>query len=51
MFPITRTTRTTRAARIRPHILRRDGVLEAPGEIPHRSRYGEALAVGWRPLA
>jgi hypothetical protein len=48
MFP---TTRTIRAARLRPHVLRRDGVLEAPGEVPHRSRYSEALAVGWRPLA
>ena len=48
MFP---TTRTIRAARLRPHVLRRDGVLEAPHEVPHPSRYREALAVGWRPLA
>ena len=45
MFP------TTRTIRHRPHVLRWDGVLEAPHEVPHRSRYREALAVGWRPLA
>ena len=45
------TTRTIPAARLRPHILRRDGVLEAPTEVPFHSRYRDALAVGWRPLA
>ena len=45
-----RTTRTIRATGLRPHVLRRDGVLEAPTEVPPRSRYREALAVGWRPL-
>ena len=36
-----RTTRTARArpGRIRPHVLRRDGVIEAPSDIPHRDRY------------
>ncbi|HEV2796130.1 MAG TPA: hypothetical protein VGV65_00790 [Nocardioides sp.] len=50
---ITRTiTRTSRSAgRIRPHVLRRDGVLQAPSEVPHRSRYDMALAAGWRPTA
>ena len=46
-----RINRTIRATRHRPHVLRRDGVLEAPSEVRVRSRYGEALAVGWRPLA
>lgn len=43
--------RTNRTIRIRPHVLRRDGVLEAPSEVPHRSPYRAALAAGWRPLA
>jgi len=46
-----RTTRTVRVTRLRPHVLRRDGVVEAPREVPYRSRYREALAAGWRPLA
>lgn len=46
-----RTTRTVRTTRLSPHVLRRDGVLEAPHEAPRRSRYREALSVGWRPLA
>jgi hypothetical protein len=46
---ISRTSRS--AGRIRPHVLRRDGVLEAPSEVPHRGRYDMALAAGWRPTA
>ena len=46
-----RINRTIRATRLRPHVLRADGVLEAPCEVPHRSRYRLALTVGWRPLA
>jgi len=46
-----RTTRpAVRSSRIRPHVLRRDGVIEAPSEIPERGRYYLALAAGWRPL-
>ena len=41
--------RTTR--RIRPHVLRRDGIVEAPSDLPSRDRYRLALAAGWRPLA
>ncbi len=37
--------------RIRPHILRRDGIVEAPSDLPSRGRYQVALAAGWRPLA
>jgi hypothetical protein len=45
-------SRTSRSAgRIRPHVLRRDGVLEAPSDVPHRGRYDMALAAGWRPTA
>ena len=39
------------ARRIRPHLLRRDGILEAPSDLPHRDRYQSAIAAGWRPLA
>lgn len=39
-----------RTGQVRPHVLRRDGILEAPSDIPHRGRYEMALAVGWRPL-
>ena len=47
-----RTTRSAgRSGRIRPHVLRRDGVLEAPSDIPRRGRYYMALAAGWRPFA
>lgn len=50
---ISRTTNRTfrRSGRIRPHVLRRDGVLEAPSEVPGRGRYDMALAAGWRPIA
>jgi hypothetical protein len=41
--------RTTR--KIRPHVLRRDGIVEAPSDLPHRDRYRSAIAAGWRPLA
>lgn len=43
--------RSSRSGRIRPHVLRRDGVLEAPGEIPRRGPVDMALAAGWRPVA
>ncbi len=47
--------RTSRSAgrpdEIRPHVLRRDGILEAPSDIPRRGRYQMAVAAGWRPLA
>ena len=47
-----RTVRTAvRAGRHRPHVLRRDGVLEAPSDVPTRDRYQSAVAAGWRPLA
>ena len=50
-----RTTRTARpdstARRIRPHVLRRDGIIEAPSDLPHRDRYRSAGQAGWRPLA
>ena len=47
---INRTTSVSR--RIRPHLLRRDGVLQAPSEIPRSGgRYATALAAGWRPIA
>ena len=47
-----RTTRPAgRTGRIRPHVLRRDGVLESPREIPSRGRYQVALAAGWKPIA
>ncbi|MCF6379369.1 hypothetical protein L2K70_17295 [Nocardioides KLBMP 9356] len=46
---INRTSRSS--GRIRPHVLRRDGVLEAPSDVPRRSRHDMALAAGWRPLA
>lgn len=46
------THRTTSGSRwIRPHVLRRDGVLQAPSEIPRSGRYATALAAGWRPIA
>jgi hypothetical protein len=37
--------------RIRPHVLRRDGILEAPSDLPGRDCYRKAIAAGWRPLA
>jgi hypothetical protein len=43
--------RPTRTTRLRPHVLRRDGVLEAPTEVPLPNRYRAALKAGWRPLA
>ena len=47
-----RTTRSGgRTGGIRPHFLRRDGVVESPREIPSRGRYQVALAAGWRPIA
>ena len=48
-----RTTRTAvrahRTGRHRPHVLRRDGIVQAPSDVPHR--YRSAIAAGWRPLA
>jgi hypothetical protein len=41
-----RTTRT-----IRPHVLRRDGIVETPSDLPGRDRYRLAIAAGWRSLA
>lgn len=46
---ISRTSRSS--GRIRPHVMRRDGVLQAPDEVPRRGRYDMALAAGWRPTA
>jgi hypothetical protein len=47
--------RTTRAPgssrRIRPHVLRRDGIIQAPSDVPRHDRYKLAVAAGWRPLA
>ena len=37
--------------RVRPHVLRRDGIIEAPSDIARRDRYRSAIAAGWRPLA
>ncbi len=51
-------TRTTRIAdrargtgRHRPHVLRRDGIVQAPSDVPMPDRYRSAVAAGWRPLA
>ena len=44
-------TRARRTGRHRPHVLRRDGVLQAPSDVPATDRYRSALATGWRPLA
>jgi hypothetical protein len=44
-------TRARRTGRHRPHVLRRDGVVEAPSDVPTRDRYQSALAAGWRPQA
>ena len=50
-----RTTRTAvragRTGRHRPHVMRRDGVVEAPRDIAHFDRYRAAVAASWRPNA
>ena len=46
---LTRATGPT--GRIRPHVLRRDGVVEAPSDVPRYDRYRSAVTAGWRPLA
>ena len=50
-----RTTRSARrvgaARRLPPHILRRDGVIEAPSDAVRHDRYCVAVAAGWRPPA
>jgi hypothetical protein len=49
-----RTIRTARpdvtARRIRPHVLRRDGIIEPPSDLPRHDRYRSAIQAGWRPL-
>ena len=51
----TRTTRTAtrarRTGRHRPHVLRRDGIVEAPSDVLTRDRYRSAIDAGWRPFA
>ena len=48
----TRTASRTRpVGRHRPHVLRRDGVVEAPRDIAQFDRYRAALAASWRPTA
>ena len=49
-----RTTRTPRpdatARRIRPHVLRRDGIIQQPSDLPSHDRYRSVVQAGWRPL-
>jgi hypothetical protein len=47
--------RTIRTAgltgRVHPHVLRRDGIIEATSDLPPHDPYRSAIAAGWRPLA
>lgn len=46
----TRTARFTRStARVRPHVMRRNGLVDAPQPEHPRRAYAVAVSVGWRP--
>ena len=53
-MPSFRTTRIARPdtmdRRIRPHVVRRDGIIEPPSDLPRHDRYRSAIQAGWRPL-
>ena len=47
----TRSTRSTRTTRtLRPHVLRRDGVIQAPSDAVGHDRYRQAVRAGYRSL-
>jgi len=46
----TRTARFARStARVRPHLMRRNGLVDAPHSEPPRPAYAVAVSIGWRP--
>ena len=45
-----RRTRTARGlGRIRPHLARRNGLVDGPQDHTPRSDYQRAVSIGWRP--